>query len=305
MRHLRSLLDCSADDVRAILDLSKTLKAEAKSGTRRPLLAGLTLGQIFDKPSLRTRGSFEAAMIQLGGGSLFFTGPEIGLDGRESLEDVARVYGGYADAIAIRTFSQSMVDTFAELAGVPIINALTDEFHPAQALCDLLTIEEAFGTLDGQRLAYVGDGNNVAVSLAIACGLVGVRMTLAAPNGYLIPDAVVERIRSHVPDLELEQSNDPRAAVAEATAIYTDVWASMGQEDEKAKRAAIFADYQVNESLVAAAPDDAIILHCLPARRGLEITDGIMEHPRSHVFPQAENRMHLAKGLLCWLLGKS
>ena len=304
MRHLRSLFDCTADDVRDILTLSKELKSETAAGTRQPRLAGCVLGQIFDKPSLRTRGSFEAAMTQLGGGSLFFTGKQIGLDGRESLEDVARVYGGYADVIAIRTFEQAMVDTFAELAGVPIINALTDEFHPCQALTDLLTIEEHFGTLEGRTLAYVGDGNNVAVSLAIACGLAGVRMTLAAPDGYLIPEATIDRVRSHAPQLDLMQTADKNAAVAEADAIYTDVWASMGQESEKQLRAEAFADYQIDSALVAAAPEEAIVLHCLPARRGLEITDEVMEHERSLVFPQAENRMHLAKGLICWLLGR-
>ena len=304
MRHLRSLLDCSRDDVETILDLAVELKSELHAGTRTPRLAGCVLGQIFDKPSLRTRGSFEAAMTQLGGGSLFFTGRQIGLDGRESPEDVARVYGGYADVIAIRTFEQSLVDTFADLSGVPIINALTDDFHPCQALTDLLTLKEHFGDLKSQRLTYVGDGNNVAVSLAIACGLLDIPIRIAAPDGYFIPDNMVARIRSHAPQLDLDQTTDPHAAVADSTAIYTDVWASMGQEDEKAERAQVFADFQVNEALVDAAPSDAVILHCLPARRGLEITDGVMEHERSLVFPQAENRMHLAKALICWLLDR-
>ena len=304
MRHLRSLFDCTADDVAAILKRSADLKADFSADRRNPVLTGYVLGQIFDKPSLRTRGSFEAAMTQLGGGSLFFTGKEIGLDGRESPEDVARVYGGYADVIAIRTFSQSLVDTFAELSGVPVINALTDDFHPAQALCDLLTLQEHFGTLSGLKLAYVGDGNNVAVSLALACGLVGIEMSLAAPEGYLIPDDLIARIVQHAPNLKLTQTTDPAAAVVDCSAIYTDVWASMGQEAEKQKRAELFADYQVNAALFDHAPSDAILLHCLPARRGLEVTDELMEHPRSLVFPQAENRMHLAKGLICWLLGR-
>ena len=303
MRHLRSLFDCNRDDVNAILDRAKSLKGELRSGTRSPVLAGRTLGQIFDKPSLRTRGSFEAAMTQLGGGSLFFTGKEIGLNGRESAEDVARVYGGYADVIAIRTFDQQLVDTFAEMSGVPVINALTDDFHPCQALTDVLTLIEHAGSLDGQHLVYVGDGNNVAVSLALIGGLLNMPVTVAAPDGYFIPDAMIDRIRQHAPELQFSQTTDPHAAVADATAIYTDVWASMGQEAEKAERAKTFADYQVNAALVAAAPSDAVILHCLPARRGLEITDEVMEHERSLVFPQAENRMHLAKGLICWLLG--
>lgn len=305
MKHLRSLFDFTTDDVNAVLDLSAKLKAETKAGNRRDLLPRHTLLQVFEKPSLRTRASFETAMIQLGGAGVFFTAKDIGLDGRETPEDVARVAGGYADVITMRTFSQELVETFAEYSGVPVVNGLTDDYHPCQALTDFLTIREHFGTDMPGRFVYVGDGNNVAKSLALCCGLLDVPFTVAAPSGYEMPDDFVEAARVHCPNLDLIQTSDAAGAVAEAGCVYTDVWASMGQEDEKESRAKTFSDFQVNDALMDAAPAEAIFLHCLPARRDLEVTDSVMESPRSHVFPQAENRMHVAKGVFAYLLGVS
>lgn len=305
MKHLRSLFDFTRDDVEAVLDLSAKLKAEVKSGTRRDLLPRHTLLQVFEKPSLRTRASFETAMIQLGGAGLFFTAKDIGLDGRETPEDVARVAGGYADIITMRTFSQELVVTFAEYSGVPIVNGLTDDFHPCQALTDILTIREHFGDTMPGRFVYVGDGNNVAKSIALCCGLLEIPFTVAAPAGYELSEDFIEAARVHCPNLDLVQTPIAADAVKEAGAVYTDVWASMGQEDEKESRNEIFADFQVNEDLMDAAPEDAIFLHCLPARRGLEVTDDVMESPRCLAFPQAENRMHIAKGVFAYLLGVS
>ena len=303
MKHLRTLLDWTADDMAATLDLAAALKAEARAGTRRELLARRVLVQIFEKPSLRTRASFEAAMIQLGGQGLFFTAKDVGLDGRESLEDVARVVGGYADVITLRTFAQRTVDVFAELSAASVVNALTDDFHPCQALTDLLTVREHFGADVPGRVVYVGDGNNVAKSLVLGCGLAGVAVTVASPTGFAMPQAFVAEAREHCPRLDLVETDDPRAAVAKAAVVYTDVWASMGQEAEKESRAKAFADFQVNDDLLSAAPNDAVVLHCLPARRGLEVTDAVMESPRCLAFPQAENRMHAAKAVFARLLG--
>ena len=302
MKHLRSLFDFTRDEVETVLNLSANLKAESKAGERRDLLPRHTLVQIFEKPSLRTRASFETAMIQLGGAGLFFTASDIGLDGRETPEDVARVAGGYADVITMRTFSQELVETFAEYAGVPIVNGLTDDFHPCQALTDYLTIREHFGDNVPGRFVYVGDGNNVAKSLVLCSGLLDVPITVAAPAGYQLAEDFIEAARVHCPELDLQQTISAVDAVKEAGVVYTDVWASMGQEDEKESRSKIFSEYQVNEELLNHAPPDAVFLHCLPARRDLEVTDAIMESPRSLVFPQAENRMHVAKGVFAFLL---
>lgn len=305
MKHLRSLFDFTRDDVEAVLDLSAKLKAEVKSGLRRDLLPRHTLLQVFEKPSLRTRASFETAMIQLGGVGLFFTAKDIGLDGRETPEDVARVAGGYADVITMRTFSQELVETFAEFSGVPIVNGLTDDFHPCQALTDILTIREHFGDSMPGRFVYVGDGNNVAKSLALACGLLEIPFTVAAPAGFEMSDEFIEAALVHCPKLDLIQTADPVDAVKEAGAVYTDVWASMGQEAEKEERAKIFSAFQVNDDLMGHTPKESIFLHCLPARRDLEVTDSVMEASNSLVFPQAENRMHVAKGVFAYLLGVS
>ena len=304
MRHLTSLLEVTAEEIGEILDLASSLKTAAVGGDRPPRLGGRVLTQIFEKPSLRTRASFDAAMAQLGGSSQFFSADDAGLGGRESVEDVARVISGYSDVLVLRTFSQETIERFAELSSCPVINALSDDRHPCQALTDLLTIRETFGDLAARRLVFVGDGNNVAKSLAIACGRAGLSMTLSAPDGYEFDNEFLELLAVAVPDADLVVETDPMAAVAEADVIYTDGWASMGQESEKSQRESAFSGHQVNARLMAAAPETCRFMHDLPARRGLEVTDEVIDGPQSVVFTQAENRMHLAKGLLLWLLGE-
>lgn len=302
MKHLISLFDLTTVEVREILDLATRLKNETRSGHREQHCTGQVLTLVFEKPSLRTRVSFEAGFNQLGGHSLFLTGKAAGLEGRETIEDIARVLGGYSDIIVLRTFSQQLIESFATHAGCPIINGLSDDFHPCQALTDIMTLEELRGASAGKRIVYVGDGNNVARSLALACGHVGASFVVAAPQGYWLTDDFIQRAQTQFPDLVLEQTDDPQAAVQGADLIYTDVWASMGQEEEKEKRSREFAAFQVDVPLLDAAGPDALFMHCLPARRGLEVTAEVMDDPRSVVFPQAENRMHLAKGLMLWLL---
>ena len=303
MRHLTSLLELTAEEIDEVLGLASSLKASAVEGVRPSRLAGRVLTQIFEKPSLRTRASFDAAMAHLGGSSQFFSAKDAGLGGRESVEDVARVISGYSDVLVLRTFSQTMIERFAEMASCPVINALSDDRHPCQALTDLLTIRETCGTLAGRRLVFVGDGNNVARSLAIACGRMGVSMTLAAPKGYEFDEELLGLLAREVPGHDVTIESDPVAAVATADVIYTDVWASMGQESEKSEREAAFSGYQVDGALLSQAPEGCRFMHDLPARRGLEVSDEVIDGPQSVVFQQAENRMHLAKGLLVWLLG--
>ena len=303
MKNLISLFDLTPQDAADILQIAADFKRELAAGKRQAPLAGHVLTQVFEKPSLRTRLSFEAAMMQLGGSSIFLSPQDAGLNGRESNADVARVIGGYSDVIVLRTFAQSLIEEFAQHAGCAVINGLSDDAHPCQALTDLLTMQEAFGALKGHKLAYIGDGNNVAASLAIACAMFEVPFAIGAPKGYeLKPDVVAEVLKKY-PKAQIEQHNDPQAAVKDADVVYTDVWASMGQESEKDQRAKVFAPYQVNAALMGAAKRGAKFLHCLPARRGLEVTDEVIDGPDSLAFPQAENRMHLAKGLLVWLLG--
>lgn len=302
MKNLVTLFDLTPADVHEIFDLTALLKSASRQGTREPRLAGRVLTQVFEKPSLRTRVSFEAAMIQSGGSAIFLLGEEAGLNGRETTGDVARVIGGYSDAVVLRTFSQSLIDEFAAHAGCCVINGLSDESHPCQALTDLFTMREQFGGLAGRRLAYVGDGNNVARSLARACAMLDVSFSIGAPPDYQLSDAFVRSVTAAYPNASITRHTDPADAVDRADVVYTDVWASMGQESEKDQRSQVFSGYQVNAALMQAAAADARFMHCLPARRGLEVTDDVVDGPRSIVFPQAENRMHLAKGLLCWLL---
>ncbi|WP_437186606.1 ornithine carbamoyltransferase [Planctomicrobium sp. SH668] len=302
MRHLTSLFDLTSAEVRDILNLAVKLKAQTKKGNRAPLCERKVLTQVFEKPSLRTRVSFEAGMNQLGGHSIFLNAKEAGLDGRETPEDIARVLGSYSDIIVLRTFSQELIQTFTKHAGCPIINGLSDDFHPCQALTDILTLEEVAGASAKKRIVYVGDGNNVAKSLALACGHVGASLTVASPKGYELPVDFIAKARDRFPKLKLEQSYDALDAVKGAHLIYTDVWASMGQEAEKEKRSQEFAGYQVNRELLDAAGSKVKFMHCLPARRGLEVSEEAMDDPRSVIFEQAENRMHLAKAVMVWLL---
>jgi len=304
MKNLVTLYDLTPADAVEIFRLTAELKQELAAGKRRAPLGGYVLTQVFEKPSLRTRLSFEAAMMQLGGSSIFLSRKDAGLDGRESHADVARVIGGYSDVIVLRTFARSLIEEFAQHAGCSIVNGLSDDDHPCQALTDLFTIQEAFGSLKGRKLAYIGDGNNVAASLAVCCAMFGVPFSIATPPDYELRPQVLAELEHKFPKSAFEQHIDPKDAVKGADVVYTDVWASMGQENEKDERAKIFAPYQVNSALMSAAKPGAKFMHCLPARRGLEVTDDVIDDVNSIAFPQAENRMHLAKGLFVWLLGK-
>lgn len=302
MPHLNSLLELTKDEIQAIFSLAARLKEQWRRGERRPVLQGRVLTQVFEKPSLRTRVSFEAAMMQLGGGGIFLSGKEAGLEGREALCDVARVLSGYSDVIVLRTFSQKLINEFCQYATCPIINGLSDDRHPCQALTDFFTMQEFFGDLQGRHLAFIGDGNNVARSLAAAGAVLGVTVTICSPEGYQIQRKSLERIRQRHPQAEIRVTADCQAAVRDADIIYTDVWCSMGQESQADVRKRALQPYQVNADLMAKAPATARFMHCLPARRGHEVTDDVLDSPQSVAFEQAENRMHLAKGLLLWVL---
>jgi ornithine carbamoyltransferase len=302
MRHLIVPEDLSAAEVEAIFAVSRDLEEKYAAGRRDALLPGRVLALVFEKPSLRTRVSFEAAMTHLGGASLFL-GEDSGFaSSRESIADFGRVLGGYVDAIVCRSKRHDTIEELAAVAGVPVINGLSDQAHPCQALADIYTLRRELGRVKGLTLAFVGDGNNVARSLAVVCGLVGMRFVLAAPEGFQFDAAFRAHLREILPAAQIEETTDPAAAVQDAAAVYTDVWASMGQEQERAARQRAFAAYQVNEALMARCPD-ALFMHCLPARRGEEVTDGVIDGPKSVVLTQAANRMHLQKGLLAWLLG--
>jgi ornithine carbamoyltransferase len=301
-RHFIDLFDINAVEAAELLDRAAILKREDRLGDRPQHLAGRTLGLVFDKPSLRTRVSFEAAITQLGGNALFLNGKDVGLGVRESVADFARVISQYVDALAVRTFSQTTIEELARHATIPIINALSDWSHPCQALADLLTVREALGELNGLKFVFVGDGNNVARSLAQASAFFGVNFILACPKGYEYPEAFAARFVETFPDVPLTIEHDPSLAVKDADVVYTDVWASMGQESEHESRKAIFDPYRVDNTLLSLAKPNAIFLHCLPARRGEEVTNEVLEGPSSLVFPQAANRLHFQKALLSWLL---
>lgn len=302
MRHLISLFELTRDDLDEIFELARDIKTRFRQGERPRLLQGRVLSLIFEKPSLRTRISFEAGMQQLGGGSIFLSDRDAGLHGREALCDVARVLSSYCDAVALRTYKQQTIEEFARYSSCPVINGLSDERHPCQALTDLFTMQEALGDLTGRRIVFVGDGNNVATSLAIATARLGLPFTHSAPPGYELSADFLRELRQQIPTADVRLVSDPREAVRDADIIYTDVWASMGQETEQEKRKRDFAPYQVNAALMALAPPPCRFMHDLPARRGLEVTDDVMDGPQCLAFQQAENRMHLAKGLLVWLM---
>lgn len=305
MRHLNALLELTAGDIEQIFSYSATLKSQWSRGKRPPLLAGKVLTQVFEKPSLRTRVSFEAAMLQLGGSSIFLSSQEAGIGGREALQDVARVLGGYSDVIVLRTFSQQLIEDFIQHSGTSVINGLSDLRHPCQALTDLFTMREVFGDLRGRKFVFVGDGNNVATSLAAICALLGVPLTICAPEDYRIDESFLAELKQTVPGAEVTQTGNFKSALKDAAIVYTDVWTSMGQESEADRRLSVFKSYQVNVALMKLAPPTARFMHCLPAKRGLEVTDDVIDGSQSIVFQQADNRMHLAKGLLCWVLGIS
>jgi ornithine carbamoyltransferase len=301
MKHLISLSALSADDIREILSLSADLKAKFSRGERPAVLPGRVLSMVFEKPSLRTRNSFEAAMTHLGGSGIFLSSQDAGLHGREALSDVARVLSGYSDLIVLRTFSQTLIEEFAGFSSCPVVNGLSDDRHPCQALTDLFTIQETFGCLD-KHVVFIGDGNNIAASLAVAAAKLPIPLTICSPAGYELDSDLIDQLQQHNSAARITQVNDPVAAVKTADVVYTDVWASMGQEAETDRRRKIFAPYQVNAALMAHAPAGCRFMHDLPAHRGEEVTDEVIDGPHSLAFGQAENRMHVAKGLIVWLV---
>ncbi|GAP14583.1 ornithine carbamoyltransferase [Longilinea arvoryzae] len=304
MKDFLAVSDYSPVELQEMLDLAVALKKELKSGGNKPLLKGKVLGMIFQKPSLRTRVSFDMGMRQLGGDALYLSPAEIGLGQRESIADVARVLSGYVDGLMARVFAHDHVLQLAQWSSVPVINGLSDYNHPCQAMADALTIIEDFGSMKGLNVTYIGDGNNVAVSLMHICAKLGANFTIANPEDYDITPKAIEDARKFaaVSGSKLTFLRDPHAAVKGAHVIYTDTWTSMGQEAEAKKRELVFPPYQVNAALVAEADPKAIVLHCLPAHRGQEITDEVADGPHSRLFPQAHNRMHAQKAVLVKLL---
>ncbi|HEX3654747.1 MAG TPA: ornithine carbamoyltransferase [Pirellulales bacterium] len=302
MRHLITLADLKSAEIERIFAITEDLKSKYDSGLREQLLPGRVMALLFEKPSLRTRVSFEAGMAHLGGNSLFL-GEEVGFGNRESIADFGRVLSEYVDVIVVRTRSHQKVIELAEFSSCSVINGLTDYDHPCQALADLYTLRELNGPLEGQTLAYIGDGNNVARSLARGCGKMGMKFRLAAPPGYHFDKPFLANLKKDVPELKMTVGDDPREIVRDVDAVYTDVWTSMGQEAEAEKRRGEFAAFQVNEELMKAAPKKAWFMHCLPAKRGEEVTDAVIDGPNSVVVQQAANRLHVQKGILAWLLG--
>jgi ornithine carbamoyltransferase len=301
-----SVLDFSHEELERVLELAAELKDDRANGRLgdQPL-AGRHIALLFEKPSLRTRTTFTIAIRELGG-EVIEPPADVAFGGRETVEDVARNLERWLDGAIVRTYAQERLDRFAKAAPrLHVINALTDEEHPCQALADMLTLKERIGTLAGSTLAFVGDGNNVAVSLAHAGAMLGVNIRVASPKGYELPAAVVDAARAVARHgATIEVTNNVRKAVTGADAVYTDVWASMGQENQADKRSKIFAPFQVNDALMADAGPGALFMHCLPAHRGLEVTDSVMDAPSSVVFDQAENRLHTQKALLALLMSR-
>ena len=300
-KDLLSVADLSGEDIRLLISDAIDMKDRGWLST----LTGKTLALMFEKPSLRTRVSFEVAMRQLGGQTVYLSPSEVGLGERESVPDVARVLGRYVDAIAARTFSHQTLEVLAGYSGVPVINALSDWEHPCQALADLLTIYEKKGELRGLTLAFVGDGNNVSRSLMLAASLTGMNFRIASPPGYAIQGEVLSLAQGNAigSGAEIFCTGEPRLAVGGADIVYTDVWTSMGMEAEAEARRQVFAGYQVNSELMSLAVEDAILMHPLPAHYGEEVAGGILDSSMSVVFDQAENRLHIQKALLVWMLG--
>jgi ornithine carbamoyltransferase len=302
MKHFLNLIDLTREELGHLLAEAARLKVAHARGIPTRSLAGKVVGLIFEKPSLRTRVSFESGVAQLGGTGVYLPGNEVGLGWRETHADFGRTISHYLDALVLRVYRHDTLDQLARVSGIPIVNGLSDWSHPCQALADLLTIQELFGTVEGRTVAFVGDGNNVARSLAVGCGRLGARFVLACPKGYGFDDKFKADYRARVsPDFPSEV-NDAAAAVRGADVIYTDVWTSMGQEAEREERLKRFESFQVNGTLLAKAAPDCKVLHCLPAHRGEEITDEVIDGPASFVFQQAGNRLHAQKAVLEWLL---
>lgn len=304
MKDYLAVADFSAEELQSILDTAVELKNEWKKNGNPPLFKDKVLAMIFQKPSLRTRVSFEMAMRHLGGDALYLSPAEIGLGKRESIADIARVLSGYVDIIMARVFDHEHILELSKWAEIPVINGLSDYNHPCQAAADALTIQENFGSLKGVKVTYIGDGNNVAVSLMHFCAKLGADFTIGHPEGYGIdPEAVAlgEKFAAESGG-SIKQVNDPHQAVSGSQVIYTDTWVSMGQDEEAARRKEVFPPFQVNQSLLEEAAKDVIVLHCLPAHRGEEITDEVADGPNSRLFPQAHNRLHAQKAILVKLL---
>jgi len=302
VKHFLSVTDVTPEEFKFLLDYAMELKSRGWIS----LLKNRTLAILFEKPSLRTRVSFEVAMRQLGGQTLYLSPEEVGLGKRESIPDVARVLSRFVDGIVVRTFAQRNLEVLAEYSSVPVINALSDFEHPCQALADMLTVYEKKGKLKGLTLGYIGDANNVANSLIIACAMTGMNFNIASPKGYTIDKSVLKKARGYAKDsgAKIFCYEDPREAAKNIDIIYTDTWTSMGQEAEAEVRRKVFADYQINEKLLALTKRNSIIMHCLPAHHGEEVAVGILDSARSVVFDQAENRLHAQKALLAWMLAK-
>jgi ornithine carbamoyltransferase len=297
-KDLLLISDLAPEDVRHLIETAVGMKQERRSS----ILEGRTLALLFEKPSLRTRVSFDVAMNQLGGHSLYLSPAEVGLGSRESIPDVARTLSRYVNIISARTFAHATIELLARHSSVPVINALSDREHPCQALADLLTVSEKKARLEGLTLAYVGDGNNVATSLVLACALVGVNVRMASPKGYEVADEVLAKGRSSASGgASVLLVDTPQAAVEGADVVYTDVWTSMGQEVEAERRRKDFAGYQVDAALLSLAAEDAILMHPLPAHYGEEIAPGLTDCPQSVIFDQAENRLHIQKAILAEL----
>ena len=301
-KHFLSINDLTPTELQELLDSAIELKSRGWIS----MLKNKTLAILFEKPSLRTRVSFEVAMHQLGGQTIYLSPEEVGLGKRESIPDVARVLSRFVDGIVLRTFAQHNLEVLAEYSSVPVMNALSDFEHPCQALADLLTIYEQKGKLKWLTLAYIGDGNNVANSLMLACAMTGINFNIASPKGYTINESVLKKAKTYAKTsgAKIFCTEDPRTAAKDVDIIYTDTWTSMGQEAEAAVRRKVFADYQVNEKLLALTKKNSIIMHCMPAHHGEEVSVGLLDSPQSVVFDQAENRMHAQKALLAWIFAK-
>lgn len=305
MKHLLSLNDLSTDEIHDLLKLSEKLKRQTKEGVQHHLLKGKTLGMIFTKSSTRTRVSFEVGMYQLGGYSLFLSSNDIQLGRGESIFDTANVLSRYIDGIMIRTFKQSDVEDLAKYGTIPVINGLTDEMHPCQILADLLTVYEHKGKLEGLKLAYIGDGNNVAHSLLHGCAKTGMDIAIASPKGYECDSRYVDEAKqtAKASGSKIVLTQDPVEAIVNADVVYADTWISMGQEEQKEEKLNIFMPYQINSQLFAKAKEDAIFLHCLPAYRGYEVTEDVIDGAQSVIFDEAENRLHAQKAVMATLMG--
>jgi ornithine carbamoyltransferase len=305
MKHFLAISDLSAGEVQDLLDLAIKLKEEYFKKGNPPYFKGKVLGMIFQKPSLRTRVSFDMAMRQMGGDALYLSPNEIGLGKRESIADIARVLSGYVQALMARTFDHAHVLELARWSEIPVVNGLSDYNHPCQGMGDAMTIQEKFGKAKGLNVAYVGDGNNVAVSLMHVCAKLGWNFTIANPENYDISPKAIEIAKEiiKVTGSVITFVRDPHEAVKGAHVIYTDTWTSMGQEEETAKREEVFPPYQVNAQLVSEADKDVLVMHCLPAHRNHELTDDVADGPHSVIFPQAHNRLHAQKAILARLFG--